>query len=223
MVSGLCFRFRAVAVLLVFCISSVTMLGCGDGQSSSPDESVSTGDNQPTDKTTSVKPVSPASTAISPAETTLPFPSSDADPARVCEVFLSMLKTGNSDAQKLLTKTALAVTNQAELTLKSIGEETARYEISEPRYTTNKQRIAYVDVRILEEIDGKKIESQITWLVKKKSEGWRISGILLELEPNKPKDLLSFENPLDVSQINALVGEPGPAAHEADASNLNNK
>ena len=222
MVSGPKSRARSVAALALFVVAGFVFSGCGSSATSIEENKPSEGQGQ-SDKTTSIKPVVPTSTDVSPADTTMPFPSSNAGPERVCEVFLSMLKTGDSDAQKLLTKTALAVTNQAELTLKAIGEETARYEISDPRYTTNKKTIAYVDVKILEDIDGKKIESNITWLMKKQSEGWRISGILLELEPDRPKDLLSFENPLDVSQINALVGEPGPAAQQADAGSQNNK
>ena len=45
-----------------------------------------------------------------------------------------------------------------------------------------------------------------TWQLHKHLDGWRISGLMLELEPGKTIDLLSLENQYDVAKLQSLAG-----------------
>ena len=47
---------------------------------------------------------------------------------------------------------------------------------------------------------------EVTWQLHKHGNGWRISGVMLELEDGKTKDLLSLENKYDVAKLQSLAG-----------------
>ena len=154
---------------------------------------------------------------VSPAQPKSVLPSKDAAPNSVCETFLNLLKNGNRvAAENLLTRTALAVTSRAKLELEPIGSASAKYELGEPMYATNKQKLAHVECRVKDRVDGENIDSELVWMLRRQKEGWRISGILIQLEADKPKDLLSFENISDVVKIkNSLGSENTPETRQA--------
>jgi hypothetical protein len=164
-------------------------------------------------------------TESSPAVSDSKLPSAEASPTVVCQRFLELLQTGNRlSAENLLTRTALTVTGRAELKLEPLGGPTAKYQLSEPLYATNKEELAQVECKILENIDGENSESAITWIVRKRSEGWRISGMMVQIDDRLPPDLLSFENYEDVMKIKgAVAGDENPAERQADASAANLK
>ena len=196
--------------------------GCN---SETPDEPAASSLNelQPaqkeTEETTSVS--AKPTIESSPAAPKSVLPPKDADPEIVCKAFLALLQKGNRvAAENLLTRSALAVTGRADLQLEPIGTESATYELGAPLYATNKQKLAQVACKIVDVVDGEKSESELTWLVRKQKEGWRISGILLQMEANQPQDLLSFENYNDVLKIkSSLVGDDSGGQRQAAAPN----
>ena len=132
-------------------------------------------------------------------------------PDEVCQRFLQLLQSGNRiGAENLLTRTALMTTSQAGLKLEPMGGPTSTYRIGEVRYATNQKKLAHVDTYVVDQVDGEPYEMEVTWQLHKHGEGWRISGVMLELEQGKTKDLLSLENKYDVAKLQTLAGVEVP-------------
>ncbi len=151
--------------------------------------------------TTSTVTPSKVDVATSPAAAD-ELPGVDAEPADVCKRFLELLQSGNRlAAENLLTRTALTATSKAGLKLEPMGSANSRYQMGDTRYATIKQELAQVDCEIVDQIEGVDVRSPVTWLVRKQNLGWRITGLLVQLEPNQPLNLLSFENVQDIAEI----------------------
>ncbi|MEM7783225.1 MAG: hypothetical protein AAF939_18300 [Planctomycetota bacterium] len=133
--------------------------------------------------------------------------SQDSTPSQVCQKFMTLLQNGNRiGAENLLTRAALTSTSREGLVLEPLGGPDSKYEFGETRYATNKQNLAQVDCKINDFSDGSPFEMELTWVIRKQATGWRISGVMLELEPGKVKDFLSFENSLDVIRMKQMAG-----------------
>ncbi len=195
------FAFHVMLCLLIL----VTMIGCSnDGET---DESKSTAQLEAGETTTAVLP-NGSESQTSPAAALTELPKSDAKPDVVCQRFMELLQSGNrSTAEKLLTRTAYTVTSQADFQIPPVGSAAATFEIQAVRYATNKQKLAQTDCTVVEMVEGKSQESEITWMVRRKPEGWRIFGMLVQLYDDKPKDLISFENPSDVAMIKETLAD----------------
>lgn len=140
-----------------------------------------------------------------------------ATPERVCKHFMERLQQGDRiGAENLLTRAALSTTTRANLRLEPVGSPAAKYKIMPARYATTQHRLAQVDCRIVDTIDGQPSETGITWLARRQSSGWRISGIMVDFESGQGRDLLSFESVDDVATIKMLAS--GEAIEESDAS-----
>lgn len=181
-----------------------------DGESITPDE-----DAVASNASTSVA-IAQATNQPSPAAGVSNLPPVDAPPEEVCQKFMDLLQAGNRlAAENLLTRTALVVTEESGLHLEPMGGPTAVYSVTDVRYATNKQKLAQVECLVSDDEDGMHFEMPITWFVRKQRTGWRISGVLLEIEPGQAPDLLSFENAIDVVRMKAMAGED---VMEADLS-----
>ncbi len=212
--------FLALTTLLMF------FAGCGDreiGKKTTATESQTSTTAKSGREATSVT-ASNQNTESSPAVADTKLPPADAAPNEVCRRFLELLQSGNRlSAENLLTRTALTITGRAELKLEPLGGPTATYELAEPMYATNKEELAQVDCKIVDSIDGEPSEWSLTWIVRKRSEGWRISGMMFQFETGVPPDLLSFENYDDVLKIKNSIGVDNVSVErqaEAGSSNL---
>lgn len=201
-------------IFLAGCSSGETDLASGEsaGQSASANEFDQS-------KTTSVT-VSPAENAQSPATATPAKPAPETAPDRVCKMFVEYLTAGNRTmAEQLLTPAAFSVTTRAQLQLEPVGSPVAKYEMGPPMYATNKQQLCQVDCKIIDEVDGKTIQNDITWMCRRKKDGWRIAGMMVSIVPGQPKDFLSFENVDDVRRIKGtLVDETSAEIRNANAN-----
>lgn len=199
-------------MIAVIALALVGLCGCrpADEVASSPS---GTGSLR-TDQTASTAPatiitrhepdaVSPAS--ILPAE--IP---ADLTPEAVCEKFLDLLSRSEvTDAERLLSKRSAVVTRQARLSLAAPAGGNARFQIEPAQYADNKQKRAMVLCRLLDTEPGTAETAHsgdaISWMLRRDSEGWRITGLVL-LDDDLPINLLSFENPSDVDAIRELLG-----------------
>jgi len=165
--------------------------------------------------TTSVA-VSATKTEVSPAVQETKLPAADTSPEAVCQLFMKYL---NSDdrvkAERLLTSVAFDTTAKAGLYLQPMGSVKAKVKISPALYVTNKQQLAHVACTITEIEDGKPVEDELTWMVRKSKSGWRIFGMLLSLEKGQ-QDFLSLENAQDVDAILQMSGD-STSVRQADA------
>ena len=126
----------------------------------------------------------------------------DLAPDEVCRRFLKSLQSAErTAAEQLLTKRALLNTKRAELNLESPGSRTAEFTVESPRYATNKRELATVDCIVVDTVDGKTVNSRLAWMLRQEPAGWRISGMILDLDDGKSLDLLSFENLDDIERI----------------------
>lgn len=215
-------NIAASTLALVTILFSIA--GCGQREAELVGEKAAATKTVPGEpEATSVTPTT-QSTESSPAVSESKLPPADATPTEVCRRFLELLQSGNRlSAENLLTRTALAMTGRAELKLEQLGGPTAKYELAEPMYATNKEELAQVACRIVESADGTISESSLTWIVRKRSEGWRISGVVVQFEEGWSPDLLSFENYEDVLRIKSAINGDDAAVRQADASGANLK
>lgn len=194
--------------------------GCG-GETAAPST-----EQKPADKTAAVRtvPAAPAESEVSPAVDLDSELGPDASPEDVCRRFLKCLQVGERGAaEKLLTQRALTTTKRADLNLESPGGPEASFSVGAPRYATNKRELATVDCVVTEELHGQKMESTISWLLRSEPAGWRICGMILDMESNASLDFLSFENVADVERIKSSVSaeaEEAAVAENADAATI---
>jgi hypothetical protein len=205
-------RYSFTGLTAIFAISLISFSGCLE------EKSAQLTTDPPNDTTTSVKDelvsletnsVAVVSTmeVSSPAKVTAQEITAKSTPSEVCQRFLDLLQSGNRiAAENLLTRTALTATTKAGLKLEAMGGPTSTYRTGEVRYATNKQKLAHVDTYVIDNVDGEPYEMEVTWQLHKHLDGWRISGLMLELEPGQTKDLLSLENQFDVAKLQSLAG-----------------
>jgi hypothetical protein len=204
-------------------ILAIGFIGCSsetDVASTSSNQVGSTQTTPAAEKpvTTSVA-ISRPEAGVSPAVNSTDLPVPEASPAEVCRVFMELLKTGNRvSAENLLTRAALTATTKAGLQLEPIGGATARYEMGMIRYATIQNELAQVDCTVIDQIDGAEVKSEVTWLVRKQNLGWRVAGLLVDVDNSSSKDLLSFESLHDVAKIKSLAAGEAISEQSRQAS-----
>lgn len=198
-----------IAVLVVGCQSKTKDDGGGDKADNKDKTSQSSESDKQTD------------TSMSHLESvTL---GKDAEPHKVCEALLKLLQEDDTvNAQHLFTREATAMMLRFDLPLAFPGEPDATFEVSPARFATSKQEICQVLCTISEEIDGRATQSEIGWMLKRSSEGWRVSGMLLPAEEGKPMDFLNFESSVDIGTLKTMLsGEPELGQMQATNSSGN--
>ena len=203
------FWLLPVGLIALFLFSSgcdrTYIAGNGSAGDAAPD-SVEVAKSPESTGTTSVA-ADKLTNLTSPAAASKKRLTADSTPKEVCQSFMSLLQSGDRiAAENLLTRTALTVTTRAGLQLEPMGGPTSVFKVNDVLYATTKKKLAQVECTIVDKVGNEKYEMDMAWLVRKHSTGWRISGVLLELDPGKAKDLLSFENVQDVTRIKGLAG-----------------
>jgi hypothetical protein len=204
-------RAASFATLSLLAVTLFVLTGCNDKNETANPESAATetqtDSSAPLSSSTNSVAVVKSTNLASPATSPNQPPDPDSTPDQVCQRFLNLLQSGNRiAAENLLTRTALTATTKAGLKLEPMGGPTSTYRIGEVRYATNKQKLAHVDTYVVDKVDGNPYEMEVTWQLHKHGDGWRISGVMLELEEGKTKDLLSLENKYDIARLQSLVG-----------------
>jgi len=150
------------------------------------------------------------------AEVELPV-SADTPPEEVVSAFLDAIRAGDADtdsgaeqakiARMLLTQTAREETAKANLVVAPPGSPGSTYEIRTTRMVTEEG--AHVTTRWTEkDLYGGSTRFDIVWIVRKSEEGWRVSGMATQADPNAPPLLLDFEKPVDMlAKIDAAEEE----------------
>ena len=129
-------------------------------------------------------------------------------PEDVCRVFVKALSAGDHiAASKMLTNVAQIETARANLELESPGSVNAIWEVLEAEYATAEKKIAQVRC-LLKEPDSRE-SAHLTWLMRLQDNGWKISGMSIQISGTGDVDLLSFENPLDLQRVQSTVDTDG--------------
>ena len=204
---------------LLAALSTTSFLGCSETPTASKTNPLVPNSSQAAEPETTSVPATKSTSIGSPAATVADLPDKNAAPEVVCLEFMTLLQQGNRlTAEKLLTRTAFTVTTRADWQLPPIGSSSAEYEIGEVRFATIKQKLAQVDCKVVDKVDGKKEKFDVTWMVRRKKEGWRISGMLIEIDDAETRDLVSFENPADVAMIKESLDSDAKAAADLSAN-----
>lgn len=141
-------------------------------------------------------------------------------PEQVCTQFLAALsRNDHLAATNMLTNVAQIETGRANLELESPGTPGSTFEVLPAKYATTARKVAQVDCLLRQ--PGVDTPVKLTWMMRLQYNGWKISGMAVQLVENEPADLLSFENPKDLRRIQSTVDAESAsesAAHTA-ASN----
>ena len=128
----------------------------------------------------------------------------DSAPEDVCRAFVRALSAGDHiAASKMLTNVAQIETARANLELESPGSENAIWQVLDAEYATAEKKIAQVRC-LLKEPDSHET-AHLTWLMRLQENGWKISGMSIQVSGTGDVDLLSFENPLDLQRVQSTV------------------
>jgi hypothetical protein len=134
-------------------------------------------------------------------------------PEAIVREYLGLLQNDRAaEAEKHLSKVSALNFRQAGMTLQSPGSEAAKYEILKPKFATNQQRIAMVDCKITDVVDGEAQTSDISWIMKRDEEYWRITGMAMVVDESGKRRLMSFENLDDIHFIKSNIFAPDAAS-----------
>jgi hypothetical protein len=123
----------------------------------------------------------------------------DFDPLQVCQRFMELLQSGNRlGAENFLTKKALVLTGKAGLVLEPIVSQNAPFVLAQPAFNNLKNEVAYIDCQVDDDSQGSGA-TQLTWILKKQTSSWRISGLMIPTEKKGGgARMVSLENAQDV-------------------------
>jgi hypothetical protein len=191
--------------LLAICTLVISALGCKQDEIAKPI-------NSSPDESTPAVAAKPETNTVPPSGSATPSPAAadetafDQTPEGVCQKFMEFLQADDwLSAENLLTRTATAYISKAGVKLQALGGPKSSFKIGDVMYATNLKKLAQVGCTIVDDQDSEAV-MDVTWQVRRRGKAWRISGVVLELEPGSGPDLLSFENPVDVAQIQSLAG-----------------
>jgi hypothetical protein len=170
---------RFHASLLMLGLMCLPLAGCGQSDSSVAADAAAVNDQQP------------------------------AGPEGAVAQYLEAARTGDAaTVNALLTTLARQKTSELEVAVAPPGSDTARYEIGEARYLSENKDAAHVQSRWTE-IDerGQPQSSDVTWMLKREADGWRVAGMMGQFVEDYPLVVLNFEDPMDVLNKLTLIQE----------------
>jgi hypothetical protein len=205
------FQLPYQTLLGVICLVAMLQSGCKNESGSASADSSLPADTARSEAANSSSSVAQPTKSVLPdlqaTETSPALVNSD-DPRAVCRRFLELLQGNNRiAAENLLTQTALNVTGKAGLVLEPLSGPNSQFEIDAPQYATIKNEIAYVDCKIIDADQKADGSFSVSWIVKKQESGWRIAGLVMDMEDEQPRKMFSFENPNDVAEIKLRAAE----------------
>lgn len=117
------------------------------------------------------------------------------DPIAAVKVFLEAVRTGDDERViQLFSEEARKQAGKLNRQFAPVGSDTARYEVfPDVQYLAPdgaRVRSTWTDL----DSQGKPRTDEITWMLRKESEGWRIAGMATVIFPGEPPLLLDFEN-----------------------------
>lgn len=128
-----------------------------------------------------------------------PTTTASAGPEATVQTFLEGARTGNDEqVTSMLSTTARTELAKRELWVAPKGSDTARFVIGEVHSPT--PDIAQVATRWIEvdPASGEEYPADMTWVLRKETEGWRIGGMAMAVFDGEPPLLLNFEDPDDM-------------------------
>lgn len=132
--------------------------------------------------------------------------------------FLNAVRTGNDkQASQMLTPLARKKVAEQHLVVAPPGSDTAKFELSDVQKVGEDGARVVIKWTDLDE-NNKPRTDQITWMVRKVDEGWRIAGVAAPVFDGEPPLLLNFEDPEEMLRQQQMVREEMRRRMEAEQS-----
>ena len=189
------------SVVIAFC----SLAGCQPGG-----VTVESGANTAVESNTAItakEGVASAATSVTAtiAHPALPAPS--ATPQEVVHAFLDASRGGREEfATELLSSKAREATSSQGLALDPPGSSSMVYRLGDVEFPTEDKQAAYVASVWQEEGEAAAERFEVTWILRRQKEGWRIAGMASRTEEEAEPVLINFEDVADLHKIKPAVG-----------------
>ncbi len=126
-------------------------------------------------------------------------------PAAATYAFLDAARRGDdAQAMALLTPTAQKEITRCGLNVAPAASDTATFDVGEVRNVSDE--IAHVASRWTKKGNGGKPESsEVTWILRRVDDEWRVGGMATEIFKGEPPLLLNFEDPEEMAKKEQLI------------------
>lgn len=129
------------------------------------------------------------------------------EPAAALYAFLEAVRTGDDQkADSMLTALARKKTAEMNMVVAPPGSDTARFEVGKVDYLPE-DRASVVCTWTDRDDSGKPRTDEITWVLRKEPEGWRIGGMVATMFSDRPPTFLNFEDPEDMLRQQQMLQE----------------
>lgn len=185
------------SVVIAFC----SLAGCLSGG-----VTVESGANTEVESNTAISANEGDAHADSSVHPALPAPS--ATPQEVVHAFLDASRGGREElATELLSSKAREATSSQGLALDPPGSSSMVYRLGDVEFPTEDKQAAYVISVWQEEGEAGAAERfEVTWILRRQQEGWRIAGMASRAEQEAEPVLINFEDVADLHKIKPAVG-----------------
>lgn len=143
-------------------------------------------------------------------------------PNEIVAMFSDSIRRGDKETTiKLITLAAREEIQRRGVVIDPPGSPDASYKIGEVKFLDNDRETAYVEsVWIEPGVAGQpNQQTEVVWQVHKEPEGWRISGLAIDMGPDQQPTLVDFED-LEVNTIeNPTSASTGNVASNPGTSN----
>jgi hypothetical protein len=148
-----------------------------------------------------------SSTAVSAPAGSAASSASVEPPESVIARFLEALRAGDENAVAgLLTNAARQETVRLGYQINPPGDPTSTYQVGRIEYSGEQQNEALASSVWTHDLgDGEMFSFEAVWILKRESEGWRVSGLAVSDPGNEQPLVFNFENLEEVFQKKDLV------------------
>ena len=121
--------------------------------------------------------------------------------------FLDAVRAGSDEkASNMLTPLARKKVAEQHLVVAPPGSDTAKFELGSVQFLGDDGARVVIKWTDVDE-NNKPRTDQVTWMVRKVEEGWRIAGVAAPVFDGEPPVLLNFEDPEEMLRQQQLVRE----------------
>ncbi len=138
-------------------------------------------------------------------------------PSEAVAQFYEALRSGqDSEISALLTDKAREETANSGLDIQSQGSSRLEYELGEVQFVDEAMQGAHVRSLWIDYMpDGERVGTEVIWVLRRQSDGWRIAGMATQVIEGELPLLFNFEDPEDMLRKKEYVEQQYQLAEEA--------
>jgi hypothetical protein len=122
-------------------------------------------------------------------------------PQEVVEGFLRAMRDGDqATIRALMTRKAREETEKSDqLEIQPPGSPNSSYQVGRMQFADDSKTVAHVSSVWTEPgADGRSIQYEVVWILRREDTSWRIAGMATQISENAPPLFLNFEDPADM-------------------------